>query len=113
MIGDYLKKHTESLNDLAYTLGERRQHLKYRSFAVAENGQMDLSGSWCVLFNNHPEVILTFTGQGAQWPGMGRALLEKFRIVRRSVELMDEALQSIPGPPSWRLTGIFLSSYFV
>jgi acyl transferase domain-containing protein len=37
-----------------------------------------------------PGVAFLFSGNGAQWPGMGRALLDESPIFRRTVERVDE-----------------------
>ncbi|KAF2200262.1 polyketide synthase, partial [Delitschia confertaspora ATCC 74209] len=46
-----------------------------------------------------------FTGQGAQWQGMGQELFE-YRIFRESLEAQDSVLQTLSFAPSWSLIGI-------
>ncbi|MCJ1396149.1 hypothetical protein MMC18_009038 [Xylographa bjoerkii] len=67
------------LEDLAFTLAFRRSHFDFRSFTVASS----IDGAAKQVQNlpklkrvsRHDNVILVFTGQGAQWPSMGRELL--------------------------------------
>lgn len=54
---------------------------------------------------SHTELIFTFTGQGAQWPGMGAALLEHFESFKEDVEGMELALKRLDDPPQWSLKG--------
>jgi acyl transferase domain-containing protein len=71
-----IKANPEVLQDLAYTLLERRSLLRYRSFAVVDEADAFQAGgphfSSPVRIMNQPRVAFTFTGQGAQWAGMGR-----------------------------------------
>ncbi|KAL7929276.1 polyketide synthetase [Trichoderma chlorosporum] len=50
-------------------------------------------------------VLGVFTGQGAQWPTMGRELIKSSPYVRRTVEELDVVLQQLPEParPTWSL----------
>ncbi|ETN44945.1 uncharacterized protein HMPREF1541_09820 [Cyphellophora europaea CBS 101466] len=68
------------LDDLAYTLANRRTKFDYRSFAVADS----MSSLAASLTKGLPKlkrvskdqnVIFVCTGQGAQWPQMGKQLL--------------------------------------
>ena len=62
----YLLNYPENLYDAAYTLAERREHLKYRDFYVTEGTEM-LSEPVAVKCQNATEAAFVFTGQGAQW----------------------------------------------
>ncbi|KAI0532014.1 putative polyketide synthase [Xylaria digitata] len=99
-----------NIDDLAYTLAERRSHQLWRSFQV--------SNSLCRLSKQlrHPrnpvqaksnrKLGFVFTGQGAQWLGMGRDLFS-FSAFRESVEDADKILQSLGCP--WRAEYILRS----
>lgn len=68
------------LKNLAYTLSERRTRFDFRSFMVAKSAsdlQMQLEKGLPKQkrVSKHENVIWVFTGQGAQWPAMGRELL--------------------------------------
>ena len=68
----------EALADLAYTLSERRSLLPWRSFLTCSSihDLRDLSSqiSPPVRAVTQPNLCFIFTGQGAQWPQMGREL---------------------------------------
>ncbi|KAK2770361.1 pksn polyketide synthase for alternapyrone biosynthesis [Colletotrichum kahawae] len=68
------------LGDLAYTLAGRRSQFEFRSFAVAESvsdlqTQIEKGLPKSKRASKHDNPIFVFTGQGAQWPAMGRELL--------------------------------------
>ena len=95
--------------DLAFTLGTRRSKLSKRSFALAgqktlkedldpENYQNTLMGTFSQL-----PIAFVFTGQGAQWPQMGKELIEEFPSFRSTIQDLDAVLQTLPERPSWTL----------
>ncbi|CRL24691.1 Beta-ketoacyl synthase [Penicillium camemberti] len=103
-ITDYVKNHTARLHDLSYTLSARRSHLSHRAFAVVQANNPILDDATFSIFNtSSPNVIFVFTGQGAQWPGMGLRLLSSFPTFKEDIKRMDEALQQLPGAPHWLL----------
>lgn len=59
--------------------------------------------------NNLPEhsqglrVLGVFTGQGAQWPQMGRHLILNSSQFRNTIEALEGSLAMLPDPPSWSL----------
>ncbi|KAK3298364.1 putative hybrid PKS/NRPS enzyme [Chaetomium fimeti] len=58
------------------------------------------------LVSQPPEIpgsLGIFTGQGAQWPSMGAALVQSCRVFREAIENCERALASVPDPPSWSL----------
>ena len=93
-----------SLADIAYTLSERRTRLFHRAFVSTRT--TDLHENHFAVAKKSPsapKVGFLFTGQGAQWPRMGKALVEAIPWVRTILEDLDEVLQSLPNPPEWSL----------
>jgi len=93
-----------SLDDLAYTLSERRTRLFHRAFLTTRT--TDLNEQAFTLgkkSSETPRIGFIFTGQGAQWPQMGKNLLESFPWTRSILEELDQVLQSLPDPPNWSL----------
>lgn len=105
-ITEYIKNHTIPLHDLSYTLSARRSHLSHRAFAVVQPSNPILDEAAFSIFNtSSPNVIFVFTGQGAQWPGMGLKLLSNFPTFKEDIKRMDEALQQLLDAPHWLLYG--------
>ncbi|KAL4745664.1 hypothetical protein BDW72DRAFT_198425 [Aspergillus terricola var. indicus] len=50
-----------------------------------------------------PKILGVFTGQGAQWAGMGHALMQKSALFRHVIETMEEAMAQLPDGPAWSL----------
>ncbi|QQK40270.1 polyketide synthase [Penicillium digitatum] len=91
----------ESLRDIAHTLGTRRSQLAFRSFAVADSVTelLDALNQGLPHFSrasrtSHANLAFIFTGQGAQWAGMGRSLL-RVPIFAQSVKRSQQLLSSL------------------
>ena len=109
--------HSKSMDivDLAYTLGCRRTHFTERGFVIARRGTLrdDLKIDRLRTISNvkpngssPSDFAFVFTGQGAQWPGMGKELFEEFSVFRQCIRAMDTVLKMIPHPPEWTIEGI-------
>ena len=101
------------LDDLAHTLGQRRTHLLWRSFLIApsskELGAVDKHASSPSQRNdNPPRLGFIFTGQGAQWYGMGRELMA-YPIFASSVREADAFIRSLGS--DWSALGKILLTY--
>ncbi|KAL4916115.1 hypothetical protein BDW62DRAFT_218861 [Aspergillus aurantiobrunneus] len=94
------------LEDLAYTLGARRQHLPYRAFAVTDgSGSFEVTTKDRKASNGSVAPVFVFTGQGAQWAGMGKELLFRYISLMQDIRSMDMALSLLELPPAWRIEG--------
>lgn len=87
------------LDNIAYTLAARRSLFDYRSFVVSdslENLSSQLSKS--VPSFRRPSklngIVFVFTGQGAQWAGMGRELLS-YPVFSDSIVRSSACLSSL------------------
>ncbi|KAA8652757.1 type I polyketide synthase [Aspergillus tanneri] len=92
----YLREFSEPegsmLDNLVYTLCLRRSHLQQRFAMVTPSLEelvqtLETSTSSAEDFNKSRsgDIGFYFTGQGAQWPKMGRELLRAFPIFRKSL----------------------------
>ncbi|ATY62880.1 Beta-ketoacyl synthase [Cordyceps militaris] len=93
-----------SLPDLAYTLSERRSAFFHRAYLTTSTTDFD-DGAFVLgkKQSETPRLGFVFTGQGAQWPQMGKELLEFFPWTRSILEELDAVLQKLPDPPAWSL----------
>ncbi|WP_437568146.1 SDR family NAD(P)-dependent oxidoreductase [Sorangium sp. So ce542] len=100
------------LRDVCYTAGVRRSHLEHR-LAVVGCSHEEMAGALDDLARGgaaragaalgeapagqRPSVVLVFSGQGSQWPGMGRALLRQEPVFRDAMEACDRLLAPLAG----------------
>ncbi|KAF7950064.1 hypothetical protein EAE96_007365 [Botrytis aclada] len=93
------------LPDLAYTLSERRSHHFHRAYIVARDSSNFNKGG--LVFGKKslgtPKIGFVFTGQGAQWPQMGKELVDTFPSARAMLKRLGSVLTSLPDGPSWSL----------
>jgi acyl transferase domain-containing protein len=102
---EYLKLHPERLIDLSYTLSQRREHLLHRAFSVVGAQPVTNTSSYTKLPANVPRIVMIFSGQGAQWPGMGKDLIQNDPGFQEDIRAMDDILQSLNYPPHWKVEG--------
>ncbi|KAL4894910.1 hypothetical protein BDV59DRAFT_192302 [Aspergillus ambiguus] len=92
----------EYLNNLAFTLNERRTHHRYRMAVIGNSAQHLIaalkSQSKIKIGSQRPNIGFIFTGQGAQWCGMGKELLEAYPQFLQSINRIDEYLKTIGAP---------------
>lgn len=104
-IKKYLQDRPSVTPDLAYTLAMRREHMQHRAFALAEEGVVP---SFEKFQSSCPSTVFVFTGQGAQWPGMGKDLISRSERFRESIRTMNRALQGLKNAPEWNIEGMTL-----
>lgn len=107
-VADYANsKEGGLLKDLAYTLAVCSTQLSNRAFAVANLGSpIDPSSFQTFHAFRDPHVTFVFTGQGAQWVGMGHALMSEYSEFKRDILEMDNIIKSIDqGDRRWSLAG--------
>ncbi|KAI0835035.1 hypothetical protein F5Y06DRAFT_142856 [Hypoxylon sp. FL0890] len=99
----YLSKHSERIADVAYTLATRREHLPYRTFVVADRDHVGRPAP-AVAVQQDLKTIMVFTGQGAQWPTMGRDLFRENSRFRSSIKTLDKYLAMLGDEgPAWKI----------
>ena len=103
---------TVKLADLAHTLSERRSRHFHRAFHVIKTSSDTVTtiSTDDMIFGKRaaepPKIGFVFTGQGAQWPQMGRDLIQMFpHTAGRVVSQLDGALKALPDDlrPTWTL----------
>ena len=106
-----LKRHMDLLL-LAYTLDSCRSNHLERAYTLIDN-RLD-----CVQLSNElvleemtfgtamgarPELAFVFTGQGAQWAQMGYELVERYALVRKTVQSLSDTIAGLQNRPPWDL----------
>ncbi|ADO71800.1 modular polyketide synthase [Stigmatella aurantiaca DW4/3-1] len=99
------------LHDVCYSANCRRSHHEHRLAVVARSrteaaealeaflrglAHPDVQAGYA-LPGAVPRVVFLFTGQGGQWPGTGRALLEEEPVFRSALQAADEVLKGLAG----------------
>ncbi|PLB45036.1 putative polyketide synthase [Aspergillus steynii IBT 23096] len=105
----YLEEHPENVSHMAYTLAERREHLKLRSFGVVDGSSNPFDFSAPFKFQGPREVAFVFTGQGAQWVNMGKELMLDYPSFLEDIRLMDRTLKELEHSPSWSIEDVLLN----
>lgn len=91
-----------AFTDVVHTLTLRRTHLDYRLGTVAKdcnelihrlsaygNGITDNWSSGRAAKTGKPRIAFVFTGQGTQWAGMGRDLVEREPVFARAIHRLE------------------------
>jgi acyl transferase domain-containing protein len=108
----YAEAHSDSLGDIAHTLARaasKTTQPSHRAFAVVEKQSPSLPievSPTVKAPSRRPAVHFIFTGQGAQWAGMGTELLTSYPSFRADIKEMDKTLQQLPHPPLWTIEGM-------
>lgn len=102
---EWVLQHPESVSDLAYTRAMHREHLPHRAYAILDGANVtETSGPMKALSDPLP-LVMVFSGQGAQWPGMAKELIESDRAFRTDLLDMDAMLSRLSFPPTWNIIG--------
>ncbi|KAL1961386.1 hypothetical protein VTO42DRAFT_114 [Malbranchea cinnamomea] len=101
---NFVESESFKLSDLAYTLGARRQHQAVRAFCVTNGMSFEPTAPSKV--SDFKGLLFIFTGQGAQWPGMGRELMRDFPSFREDIKQMDRWLSQATQAPSWKIEDV-------
>ncbi|USP78512.1 polyketide synthase PKS9 [Curvularia clavata] len=89
------------LDNLAYTLAEKRTKFPWKTACVAStDSQAELAWSPPVRSKQNLKICFVFTGQGAQWHGMGLELM-RYEIFSKTMKEADQYFRSLGS--SWSL----------
>ena len=105
-----LSEESQYFVDLCHTLSSRRSLLPWKTFLVCDSldqlrNMIRVKISGLLRSRSAPVISFVFTGQGAQWSGMGRELL-RYPIFRTSLEQATNYLQGLGC--TWSLIGMYL-----
>lgn len=102
-----------NFGDLCHTLANRRSKLDKKGFLLASEAtaRTDFTIEKLItkkLTTPLLEFGFVFSGQGAQWPQMGRELLASYASFAATIEYMDSVLATLPESPSWTIKDALL-----
>ncbi|KID62105.1 polyketide synthase, partial [Metarhizium brunneum ARSEF 3297] len=106
---DKLPDTNESLDSLAFTLSDRRSVHRFRWCVAASSRDELVDGLEHIVEGTdralqqaeERKICFAFTGQGAQWAGMGRELLAAYPVFAKSMERSEKYLTHLGA--DWRL----------
>ena len=99
------------LPNLAYVLGCRRSKFPTKGYMVVDvsnffenfESQLQVLGPSATV--RLSPLAFIFTGQGTQYPEMGRQMLDCFISYRQSIRHLDAVLSRLYSPPNWTIEG--------
>ncbi|MDA7705248.1 acyltransferase domain-containing protein, partial [Rickettsiales bacterium] len=108
---DFIANSTDSIEDICYSSLTRRSLLKKKIFIITNSKEhlinilkkyLNEESDENLIINNiekqqNPKTALIFSGQGAQWYGMGRQLLQSSYIYRQILEEIDQIFVKLSG----------------
>lgn len=114
MVQDYkdfyknqVSSNPDKLNKLGFALTSRRSQMLWRSFAVVKGQEMvplgeELSPTKPIRSSADVELAFVFTGQGAQYAGMGLDLI-RYPVFATALQHIDDVYRSLGC--EWKLLG--------
>ncbi|RYP22954.1 hypothetical protein DL765_001412 [Monosporascus sp. GIB2] len=113
--GQYVKAQIQDSDDglrrLAYTLSARRSRFPWRSFAVVDPSCTfeadDMWASKSIRARSETSVVFVFTGQGAQYAGMGMQLM-RYSVFEETLKCIDAVCRELGC--EWSIFDGFLDS---
>lgn len=105
------KDQDHSIQDICFTANAGRTHFQYRLAVLgkskeemaarlermAENLEKLDNGTYDAQEVNSGQIVFMFTGQGAQYAGMGRGLYESQAVFRKTMDRCDRILKPLLG----------------
>ncbi|OJZ92392.1 hypothetical protein ASPFODRAFT_202182 [Aspergillus luchuensis CBS 106.47] len=107
-----MKNHR--LQDLAYTLNCHRTHFSHRAFTVALEGhEVENFSKPAFEFDVAEDpgpIAFVFTGQGAQWVGMGKDAMHNLPVFRTTIKYLDQYMRTLQPPVEWTIEEALLGN---
>ncbi|KAB8801877.1 hypothetical protein FH972_026699 [Carpinus fangiana] len=103
----FLKENPETpMGQISYTTTARRMHHLHRVMLAGSTSKDICTQIETALRDNTgttrpksaPKIVFTFTGQGAQYPGMGKQLFDNFSFFRDEMRHLDHLGQNLGFP---------------
>jgi thioester reductase-like protein len=106
-----LRQSPDALDDICWSAGAAREHHSQRLVVTGHTGRemRERLSDWLLLPEDAPGIVsglaasttdplvYVFTGQGAQWWGMGRQLLQREPLFRQTLEQIDALFVPLSG----------------
>lgn len=102
---DWIHLNPSSCSDVAYTRAMHREHLPQRAFAILNDGDFIETSGGVKAPQEVPAIFMVFSGQGGQWPEMGKELILNDSNFRNDISSMDRILGGLRHPPPWNMLG--------
>ncbi|KAF5573800.1 polyketide synthase [Fusarium pseudoanthophilum] len=108
---EYLTIHPDSLSNMAYTLNTKRTVHSHRAFCVTDGlDSFEISKIVKPALGSKCDLAFVFTGEGAQWAGMGLELLRSDGIFKDKVDHLDNELSRLSDGPNWSMRDEMLTT---
>ncbi|PQE13558.1 polyketide synthase protein [Rutstroemia sp. NJR-2017a BVV2] len=120
-LSDYISDHEVDVLDLGYTLLRRSVFpIKASYVASSTSDLLDQLEKVLIAKEDNPSLAIgtrtptvkskssrkilgVFTGQGAQWPEMGKQLILNIPLCSQTINDLDKSLSTLPDAPRWSL----------
>lgn len=101
----YMQAYPARLADISYTLCNRREHLSHRAYCVSDQTKPETVPDFSAISKQTktPTINMVFTGQGAQWVGMAKELIEDYPSFEEDIDRLNNQLQRLSEAPAWDL----------
>lgn len=102
-------------SDLVHTLNLYRTRFPHRGFTILREGNEEAAFrpealQKGVVPKKSGDVGFIFTGQGAQWTGMGKVAISEFPLFRETIEKLDQVLDRLNPKPTFTLSSMLLEN---
>jgi len=98
----YAQSNSTRMQDLAYTLCKRREHLAFRSFCVASDAARVFTPPQRKP-RGQSQINMVFAGQGTQWIGMASDLIADLPDFENDIDELSNFLSRAEDPPQWTI----------